>query len=133
MILSFAKSSYRGLLQDTQFRLWLEDVERGSLITAAEYFRRIGFLCKTFDTAPQKLACLDSKSAAAFLQGVVGHFEGQGCAGTNIKGYSRALKSWWNFNDINVVKKVRIAGSRDYTRYENERVPTYVLVYQDCI
>lgn len=117
-------SPYRDLLEDTQFVLWVENVERGSVITAAEYFRRMGHICKTFNTTPQRLANLNEKDAGNFLLHVISHFENKKSAGTNIKGYVRALKSWWSFNDIEVRRKIRISGSNDYSKYENERVPT---------
>ncbi|MDE1728052.1 MAG: hypothetical protein KGH81_02590 [Thaumarchaeota archaeon] len=50
MKLSLKNSPYKDLLKNNQFKLWVENLERGSVITAAEYFRRIGHICKTFDT-----------------------------------------------------------------------------------
>jgi len=124
MKLSLENSPYKDLLKNNQFKLWVENLERGSVITAAEYFRRIGHICKAFDTTTQKLAKLNDKAAGNFLLQVISHFENKKSAGTNIKGYVRALKSWWSFNEIEVRKKIRISGSNDYSKYESERVPT---------
>ena len=124
MKLALKKSPYKDLLKNNQFKLWVENLERGSVITAAEYFRRIGHICNTFDTTTQKLARLNDKAAGNFLLQVISHFENKKSAGTNIKGYVRALKSWWSFNEIEVRKKIRISGSNDYSKYESERVPT---------
>jgi len=124
MKLSLENSPYKDLLKNNQFKLWVENLERGSVITAAEYFRRIGHICKAFDTTTQKLARLNDKAAGNFLLQVISHFENKKSAGTNIKGYVRALKSWWSFNEIEVRKKIRIGGSNDYSKYESERVPT---------
>ncbi len=124
MRLKLKRSPYKHLLEDNQFRLWLENVERGSVTTASEYFRRIGHICNVFNLTPSKLAEMDYKTAGNFLLQVVTYYEQKESAGTNIKGYVRALKSWWSFNDIEVKKKIRIRGSSDYSKYENEKVPT---------
>ncbi len=123
MRLKFERSPYKQLLEDDQFRLWIENLERGSVITASEYFKRIGHICDRFGITPSKLAEMDEKTAGNFLLQVVSHFEGRGCAGTYTKNYARTLRSWWSFNNIEVRKKIRIRGANESSKYENERVP----------
>src|SRR5207249_1576155 len=97
--------------EDSRLKSWLENVERGSVTTASEYIRRMGHVCDAFKISPKKLGKMSERVAGDFLLKVVTHFEEKGSAGTNIKGYSRALKSWWAFNDIQIKKKVNIRGS----------------------
>lgn len=104
--------------------MWLENVERGSLITAHEMYRRIGYICTAFDTTPAKLAKMKNRDATAFALRVVTYFEQKASSGTNIRLYVAALKAWWAFNEIVPSRKIIIVGAHDYTRYENETVPT---------
>jgi hypothetical protein len=104
--------------------MWLENVERGSLITAHEMYRRIGYICVAFDTTPARLARMKNKDATSFALRVVTHFEQKASSGTNIRLYVAALKAWWAFNEIVPSRKIIIVGAHDYTRYENETVPT---------
>jgi len=122
--LKLARSPHRHLLEDPQFRLWVENLERGSPITAHEYYRRMGRICRELDVTPKSLAEMDDKQAGNFILAMVSHWEGRESLGTNIKNYTKPLKSWWSFNDIVVKRKVKIAGANDYVKYENERVPT---------
>ena len=123
MQLKFAESPYKDLLKDPAFKRWLQDVERGSVTTASAYLRTIGHLCAEFKITPPILAKMGVKKATEFLFDTVTHFEDKQSAGTNIKGYVRALKSWWSYNGTEVVKKVKISGGSDYGKYENEIPP----------
>lgn len=124
MRLKLRKSPYRQMLDDPQFKLWVENLERGSAITAHEYFRRMGRICRELDVTPKSLAGMDEKQAGNFLLAMVSHWEGRKSLGNNIKNYAKPLKSWWSFNDVVVRRKVKIQGANDYLKYENERVPT---------
>lgn len=117
-------SPYRHLLDDVQYRRWVENIERGSIANASECYRRVGHICKNFVTTPAELAQMDVKTATNFLLDIISHFESKNSAGTNIEKYVMALKSWWSFNDIEITKRIRIAGANHNTKYENERVPT---------
>jgi hypothetical protein len=117
-------SKYRWMLENEDFRMWLENVERGSLITGHEMYRRIGYICAAFDTTPAKLARMKNKAATAFALSVITYLEQRTSSGTNIRLYVAALKAWWAFNEIVPSRKIIIAGAHDYTRYDNETVPT---------
>lgn len=121
MRLLHKNSKYRWMLENENFRTWLENVERGSLITAHEMYRRIGYICTAFDTTPAKLAKMKNRDATSFALRVVTHFEQKASSGTNIRLYVAALKAWWAFNEIVPSRKIIIVGAHDYTRYENDR------------
>ncbi len=124
MILSQKRSPYYHLLEDAQFRHWVENIERGSVASASEYFRRLGNICKNFGTTPAGLAKMDARTATSFLLDMISYHEKRQSAGTNIEKHVMALKSWWSFNDIEITKRIRIAGRDHNAKYENERVPT---------
>lgn len=124
MKLQLKASPYRYLLDDPQFKLWIENLERGSTITAHEYWRRMGRICAELKVTPKQLGGMNEKEAGEFLLRMISHWEDKGSMGTNIKNYTKPLKSWWAFNDIVVRKKIKIQGANDYAKYENERIPT---------
>jgi len=124
MKLQLKESPYHYLLDDPQFKLWMENLERGSTITAHEYWRRMGRICAELKVTPKQLGGMNEKEAGEFLLRMISHWEDKGSMGTNIKNYTKPLKSWWAFNDIVVRKKIKIQGANDYAKYENERIPT---------
>jgi len=117
-------SPYKHLLEDEQFKLWFENMERGCVSSAQEYFKRIGNVCKSFNTTPGKLAEMNEKEAGNFLLQMVSYYENNGSSGSNTVHYLYALKNWWSFNDIEVRKKIKIRDSKHNFKYENEKVPT---------
>ncbi len=75
--LKLTRSPYRHMLDDPQFRLWMENLERGSAITAHEYYRRMGRICRELGVTPESLASMDEKKAGNFLLAMVSHWEGR--------------------------------------------------------
>lgn len=124
MKLLHKRSKYRWMLDDVSFRSWIENVERGSLITGHEMYRRIGYICSKFGTTPAKLAKMKSKDATAFALKVISYCESAKYLGNNTRLYVAALKAWWTFNGTGPSAKIRIAGAGEYLKYENETVPT---------
>jgi len=49
---SLERSPYQKLLHDADFRRWFENIRRGSVTTAHEWLRRMGFIQKTFGKEP---------------------------------------------------------------------------------
>lgn len=62
--------------------MWLENVERASLITAHEVYGRIAYICAAFDTIPVRLARMKNRDATSFALRVVIHFEQKAGFGT---------------------------------------------------
>jgi hypothetical protein len=61
------KSKYRRLLDDAEVSRWFRNNLRGSAVTASEQLRRLGWICKHFDTTPRELARLPCRKAEDFL------------------------------------------------------------------
>ncbi|MDG7008370.1 MAG: hypothetical protein JRN06_09050 [Nitrososphaerota archaeon] len=81
---ALTRSKYRGLLEDPDFRRWYENVSRGSLATAQEWFRRMGLVRDRFGVAPGEIAKMSQGRASDFLLDVVGALDKEGRSGTYI-------------------------------------------------
>jgi integrase len=119
----FPRSKYRHLLEDERFSAWIENVSRGSKVNAEVSLRRIGHLCKLFQTTQRDLAKMSKGEAGDFLFRMVSRLEKEGNRSSSIAGYTKTLKGWWLFNDLEVTRRVRL--SRYVGLYDNERVPTH--------
>jgi integrase len=109
-------------MQNSDFAQWIENVARGSKVTAEAALRRMGRVCILLNTSPGEIARMPRKEAGELLVTVVSRLEKEGNRGSSIAGYVKSLKSWWLFNDVEVTKPVRL--SRDEGLYDNERVPS---------
>ncbi|MDG6909215.1 MAG: hypothetical protein JRN08_02470 [Nitrososphaerota archaeon] len=64
--MTLSRSKYRELLDDPNFRRWYENVARGSLATAQEWYRRMGRVRDRFGAAPERIAKMDQKEAPSW-------------------------------------------------------------------
>ena len=119
-----ARSPYRRLLEDADFRRWFDNTRRGSPATADEWLRRMGFIHKTFGKSPQELASMSVKDATNFILDLVGSLEEQGRSGNYIANCVKPLKSWLEFNGVAIQRKIKIARRGETTKYADERPPT---------
>lgn len=109
-------------MQDQSFASWMENLARGSNVTAEVAFRRMERLCTLHNTTPRALAGLSRKETGELLVAAVSRLEKEGNRGSSIAGYVKSLKSWWLFNDVEVTKRVSLR--RDEGVYDNERIPS---------
>jgi hypothetical protein len=124
----------RRLLKDPSVTAWYSNLCEGSEITADVYLRRLGRFCEENDTTPQRLAGMDAKTAFNVLVGAVRRYREQQFAGSMIKGYVKAVKSWFSHNDIEI-KRVNVKGANKTPTLKNEKTPEpYVLnsVWRFC-
>ena len=119
----FPRSKYRHLLEDEGFSAWIENVSRGSKVNAEVSLRRIGHICKLFQTTQRDMARMSKGEAGDFLFRMVSRLEKEGNRSSSIAGYMKTVKGWWLFNDLEVTRRVRL--SRYVGLYDNERVPTH--------
>jgi integrase len=124
----------RGLLSDPNIAAWYSNLCEGSEITADVYLRRLGRFCEENQQTPQSLAAMDAKTAFNTLVTAVRRYREQGFAGSMIKGYVKAVKSWLSHNDIEI-KRVNVKGANKTPTLRNEQTPEpYVLnsVWRFC-
>jgi integrase len=119
-------SPYLQLLKDDEnVRRWYENLAKGSAITAGVYRRRLGFFCKHYSLAPKALAALPPREIEDKLQDFLTNMdEKEGRTGSYIESYKKAVRSWCEWNDIHLQRKIRIRDAGRYPRVENEAVPT---------
>lgn len=124
----------RRLLADANVAAWYSNLCEGSEITADVYLRRLERFCEENDQTPQALAGMDSKTAFNLLVAAVKRYREQEFAGSMIKGYVKAVKSWLLHNDIEI-KRVNVKGANKTPTLKNEKTPEpYVLnsVWRFC-
>jgi hypothetical protein len=119
------RSRSRRLLSDADVSLWHFNLAQGSELTADIYLRRLDMVCEQFNTDPAKLAGLDAKAAYGFLVEMVRYYSARGVAGSTVKSYVKAVRSWFTHSDIeiNAHKRIRIRGAEKTPTLAEERVP----------
>ncbi|MGC8663924.1 MAG: site-specific integrase, partial [Thermoplasmata archaeon] len=118
---------YRILLENNSVRRWYENVSAGSKITADVYLRTLGLFCELNNTDPGKIVNDAKENPRKFKENFmdfVRSLEKQGKAGSYIVRFKKTLKSWLNFNDIEIKFDVKIKGEYETPKIANERVPS---------
>jgi hypothetical protein len=119
-----ARSPYVYLLDDADFRRWFQNVRRGSVVTAHEWLRRIGYIHKRFGKSPKEIASLSSRDAARFLLDIVTALEEEKRSGSYISNCVKPVKSWLEFNGVSVVQRIKIPGRSELVRVGDEVPPS---------
>jgi hypothetical protein len=117
-------SPYRYLFRDRDFARWFQNVKRGSVNTAYEWFRRMGRIHKRFGVTPRAMVRMGEKKAAAFLLDMVTKLEAEGKSGSYIANNVKPVKNWLAFNGIEVKQRIKIARRNELVTVADERVPT---------
>ncbi len=94
------------------------------MVSGYEMLRRLGYVGRRFGKSPQGLAKMSVKGATDFLLDMVEELEKEGRSGSYIANLVKAVRSWLDFNDVQVVKKIRIAGRGRLTRLADEKPPS---------
>jgi len=72
-----AKSPYRHLLDDPDFKRWFHNIRRGSVSYAYEVLRKRGYIARRFGKSPKQLAKMSQKQATNFLLDMVSELESE--------------------------------------------------------
>ena len=114
------------LLANPDVRRWYENVSRGSQNTAEVWLRRLSRFCDVHAMTPTELAELgikDIKTLTHLLEDHITFMED----GNNSPGYISvtvtALKSWLEYHDVKITRKLKIRNKNATPTLENERVP----------
>jgi len=119
-----ARSKYMPLLENSSVLRWYKNVARGAQTTADVYLRRLGSFCNQMNTTPSQLVKIKSKGIHTLLLDFIEDEEKQGKAGSFIETTIKAVRSWLDFNGIQMTYKVKIRGARQTPTLQDERVPT---------
>ena len=112
--------------EDEDFRRWYENLARGSEVTANERARVLYRFLRAHDLNPRELvemAMKDRRNVEDMLSDFVGKLLRDGKSPGYLANYLKAVRSWLNYNEIRLVRRIRI-GNRNLTpTIEDERVP----------
>jgi len=118
-----ANSPYRYLFDDPNFTRWYQNVKRGSVNTAFEWFRRMGRIHKLFKVLPADIAAMGEKKASDFLLDMVTQMESEGKSGSYIANNIKPVKNWLSFNGINVNGRIKISKRNELKTVADEKIP----------
>lgn len=119
----------RLLEEEPDFRRWYENLSMGSKLTAKEGARMLYRFLKNHEdiSTPRELveiARRDRREVEDILQDFVTRLHGEGKSGNYIANYLKVVRSWLNFNDVQLVRKIKIPNRNRTPTIEDERVPT---------
>jgi integrase len=126
-----APPKHRDLLCDPDIKRWYDNVSRGSRITADVYLRRLGSICNSLGVRNPKELLTQATSdgggrmwAYNFVMDIVTRMEREGKAGSYIHSNTKALRSWFAHNGINVDGRIKIRGAQDAPTLRDKHAPT---------
>ncbi len=118
-------SEYAKLLStDDGLLRWSENLRRGSPITAEVYLRRLGAFCKDSNLTPRQLAEKDRREIENLLQDHLASLERLGRAPGYLASIMKAVRSWAEWNEKPLQRKIKIANRDATPTLEGEVVPT---------
>jgi integrase len=113
--------------EDPTFKRWYENLSRGSEWTARTRARDLYRFLKKHDLTPGGLieqAEKDRRAVEDLLMDFISELHKDKYSPGYIENYLKAVRSWLEFNEIILVRKIKV-GNRDRTpTLEDERVPT---------
>lgn len=115
---------YQDITSERRVSLWLENVGRGSVVSADVYRRRIGWFSERYQILPAELLDLEPNDLYDLILGMVGDLERDGKAGSYTQSLVTVLRSWLAFNGLRLSRPIKIRGIGDAPTLAKERVPT---------
>ncbi len=123
-------SKWKRLLEDPDIRRWHAQLREGSLSTADERLRVLGRYGEYVGTTPRKLVELGRdpnggrRALEDQLMDFVSRLRSQGRAPGYCESFVKSIKSWLLFNEIVLVRKIRVGDRNATPTLEHERIPT---------
>ena len=118
------ESPYAHLLKDPDFKRWVDNIRRGSASYGYEMLRRMGYVEKRFKKSPKDFSKMSQKQATDFILDLVGKLEDEKKSGTYISNIVKAIRSWLDYNGVQIQQKIKISNRDDLTKFADERPPT---------
>jgi integrase len=112
------------MFDDKNVKRWYDNNAQGSNITADVYLRRLGAFCKSHNTTPKAIVAKNADDLYDMMLEFVQQEQEKKRTGSYIHSTIKALKSWLTFNNITMVRKVKIKGATQRPTLENEQVPS---------
>ena len=105
----------------------VQNIARGSTMTADVRLRRLGVYCERTNVTPKKLVQIgmnNIKDVEDLLLDYVSFLEKSGYAPSYIEDILKALRSWLSFNYVKLVRKIKIKNADIPVTLENEEIPS---------
>ncbi|MCW4020284.1 MAG: hypothetical protein NWF14_03530 [Candidatus Bathyarchaeota archaeon] len=113
--------------EDEDFRLWFDNLARGSPTTAIErarvLYRFLGRMGLSLDELTGKIVN-DTDKFEKQLMAFVGRQEKKGYAPGTIEGYLKSVRSWANWHSVELKRKIKISNRNATPTLDDEQVPT---------
>ena len=116
----------KALLNDPDIRRWHDNLRRSSTITCSVRLRRLNLFCSRVGVTPHELASMgrdDPMKVENILLDHVSWMEEKKYAPGYITGVIGAVKSWLEYNHIEIRRKIKIANSDVPVSIQDEKVP----------
>ncbi|MCW3992553.1 MAG: site-specific integrase, partial [Candidatus Bathyarchaeota archaeon] len=115
------------LNEDPVFRRWYENLARGSEWTARTRARDLYRFLRKHDMTPGglvELAERDRRGVENLLMDFIAELHEESYSPGYIENYLKTVRSWLEFNEIRLVRKIKIGKRGRTPTIEDERVPT---------
>jgi hypothetical protein len=114
------------LEEDSDFRRWHENLARGSTVTANERARVLYRFLTSQGMNPKELverAKRNRREVEDLLSDFIGEQLKDGKSPGYLENYLKSVRSWLNYNEVRLVRRIKV-GNRNLTpTIEDERVP----------
>ena len=116
----------KALLNDPDVRRWYDNMRRSSVVTCIVRLRRLSLFCHRVGATPRRLAETgrdDPMEIENMLLDHVSWMEEKKYAPGYIAGVIGTVKSWLEYNRIEIRRKIRIADSDVPVSIQDEKIP----------
>lgn len=113
--------------ENPNFRRWYENLAMGSEVTARENARVLYRFLRKHEMTPQSLVELarkDRRGVEDLLSDFINRLHREGHSPTYLGNYLKVVRSWLNYNEIRLVRRIKIGNRRATPTLDDERVPT---------
>jgi hypothetical protein len=125
--LATTAKKYLDFEKNQDLQRWLRNVRRGSPVHAEIVRRQLGRLCELLSTTPEgmvKQAKNNKKGFQDSLEDLVAQLEAEGKSPGYIIGLLKAVRSWLRYNDVALMRGIKVSNRNATPTIENEQVPT---------
>lgn len=113
--------------EDPNFRRWYDNLARGSEVTAKENARVLYRFLKDQNMTAKELveiARKDRRRVEDILSDFITDLYDKGYSPGYMENYLKAVRSWLTYNDVRLVRQIKIGNRSRTPTLEDERVPT---------
>ena len=119
------------LLKDPDVKRWHDNLRRSSVLTCTIRLRRLNLFCDRVGMTPRELASAGRKDPMEIENTLLDHvswMEEKKYAPGYTKGMLSAVKSWLEYNHIEIRRKIKIANADVPVSIQDEKYPVRSLL-----